>query len=132
MATTNTQVAKIAPMASETKAKIDTAIDAYTTLATHLNPVFDNSAELVNSLNDFASDQKTALLRDRFSAFLVSLTGFTDKGTVLEGDVHAYIKPYDGNHPKWNETKNISLGLLGLGSKTSQTAYYGVGAWKGQ
>lgn len=126
------QVPTAAAGLAESKIKADALIVAYTSLPAHLTPVADNTAELVNSLNDFASDKKTTELRDHLSDLFVSLTRFTDKGTLLEGDVHDYIKPYDGGHPKAHEAWVITQGLLGIGSKAATGAYYGIGAFKGQ
>ena len=110
-----------------TAAQAATAMAEVETMPRHLNQLADNIAETADSLNTFAADAKTAELRDRFSTFLVSLTGFTDKGTVLEGDVHAYIKPYDGPHPKRHAAWQFTQGTLGLGAKIGEGAYY----WKG-
>ena len=103
------------------------AIAQVETVPEHLNPVLDNTAELANSVNEFASDKKTAELRDALTAELVSLHSFTDKATVLEGDVHSYIKPYDGNHPRRHEAWEFTKGSLGLGSQVGEALYY----WKG-
>jgi ABC-type transporter Mla subunit MlaD len=103
--------------------RIDKAIDQVETLPAHITPLLDNTAELTNSLNDFAQDKKTAELRDNASQFL------GNSARLIGNADHAFFPgPYTGTHPKTHAAITIGKSILGIGGRIAEPAYYTKGA----
>jgi hypothetical protein len=127
------EVTKADEMFPETKRKIDHILDEWATLPKHLNDTADASTETIKSVRLFMVDPETVRLRANLADLAGSGSTFLDSGALFTTHADNALFPvYHGHHPKWNETKNVSLGLLGLTSKGTQIAYYGVGAFHGQ
>jgi hypothetical protein len=130
---TDAEVTKAAAMLPETKAKIDKVLDSVSTTSDKLGGTLDASTHAIDAIHLFIVDPETFRLRSNLADLAGSGSTFLDSGALFTTHADNALFPvYHGHHPKWNETKNISLGLLGLSAKTSQALYYGVGAYKGQ
>lgn len=102
---------------SETLAKIDLAIDAYSKVPAHITPLLDNSAELTNSMNDFVKSPQTAELRDTLTETLGHFGDAAGRLATLEQHTDAWLFPpkYTGAHPFWH---NLGRGAM-YGLKTA-------------